>query len=81
MSILTFTSFSGMTWEITRGEESDCRVIAAKVLRKRRNTEHFVRKLKPNLWECSEPENCFMIPDTAGYLKLEHEKNDNDVDE
>jgi hypothetical protein len=71
MSTLTFTSFSGMTWEISRGDEIDCRIAAAKILRKRRNTEHFVRKIKANLWECSEPENCFMIPDTAGYLKLD----------
>jgi hypothetical protein len=77
MSILTFTSFSGMTWEVSRGDESDCRVAAAKILRKRRKTEHFVRKIKANFWECSEPENCFMIPDTAGYLKLDTD-NDND---
>jgi hypothetical protein len=78
MSVLTFTSFSGMTWEIFRGEENDCRAMAAKVLRKRRNTDHFVRRIKSNLWECSEPENCCMIPDTAGYLKLENKNEDVD---
>jgi hypothetical protein len=70
MKVLTFTSFSGMTWEVTRGQEDHCRVQAAKILRKRRNTGHFVSKLKDSLWECTEPEDCCLIPDTAGYLSL-----------
>lgn len=73
---LVFSSFSGMTWEINRGDKSECRTSAAEVLRKRRKTGHFIRKLKPNVWECQEPENCFMIPDTAGCLYLKKIKNE-----
>jgi hypothetical protein len=70
MYTLNFNAYCGMSWEIGQGELSSMRKLAAKILRKRKRTGHYIRKLKKNLWECQEPEDCFMIPDTAGTLKL-----------
>lgn len=81
MYTLNFSSFSGMTWRIANGEEKECRKAAATILKKRRNSGHFVRKLKSNIWECQEPENCFMIPDTAGKLSLSKQETVEDFEE
>ena len=68
---LTFYSYCGMSNKIVEdGDIDKCRSKAAKVLRSRRNNGHFVTKVDDNKWECQEPEDCSMIPDSAGTLVL-----------
>jgi hypothetical protein len=44
---------------------------AATVLRRRRDSGHQVSTIdKGTYWECGEPEDCMMVPDTAGMLTL-----------
>lgn len=75
MHTLRFSAYCGMSWRIAQGDLQSCRIAAAKILRKRKREGHAIVKLKPNKWECQEPENCMMVPDTAGVLVLE---GDND---
>jgi hypothetical protein len=44
---------------------------AAGILRRRRDSGHQVSTIdKGTYWECGEPEDCMMVPDTAGMLTL-----------
>lgn len=77
---LSFNAFCGMTYDVL-GE--DARKAAAKFIKDRRKNGQRVVKLRENVWECQEPENCSMIPDTAGILCLddnEEEIEDEDDD-
>lgn len=76
MHTLRFNAYCGMSWEIAQGDLDKCRSMAAKILRKRKRTGHFIHKLKENVWECQEPEDSFMVPDTAGTLVLDEIQED-----
>lgn len=80
---VTFYAYCGMSIPIDAGlDEEDARTLAARVLRRRRATGHPVSKLKPadsdemGRWEAGEPEDCALVPDTAGILVLEKEPSD-----
>ena len=81
MHTLRFSAYCGMGWSIKSGTLDECRVAAAKILRKRKREGHNIVKLKENKWECQEPENCMMVPDTAGVLVLENNNKDDDYEE
>ena len=72
---LRFSSYCGMGNPIfsrsDRATIGQARTIAARILRARRNSGHAVTVMtKGREWECCEPEDCAMIPDTAGTLVL-----------
>ena len=66
---LSFSAYCGMTYDIDSGD--DARKAAAKFIKRRRNNGQRVVKLRDNVWECQEPDNCVMIPDNAGILCLD----------
>lgn len=74
---LRFSAFCGMPIPIIEAsdreyDESFVRMRAAQVLRDRRASGHTVSILeRGRAWECLEPEDSFLIPDTAGTLHLE----------
>jgi len=70
---LSFSAYCGMSYDISG---DDARVAAARFIRRRRNNGQRVVKLGDNRWECQEPENCSMIPDTAGILCLDDSEDD-----
>lgn len=78
MHTLRFSAYCGMSWNIKSGSLDECRIAAAKVLRKRKREGHPIVKLESNKWECQEPEDCMMVPDTAGILVLDSEEEDMD---
>ena len=78
MHNLRFSAYCGMGWSIKSGTLDECRIAAAKILRKRKREGHHIVKLKENKWECQEPEDCIMVPDTAGVLVLEKSNKDDD---
>ena len=60
--------------KIAEGEETAVRKAAANLLRRRRNQDFPVWCLnKGNKWEIGEPEDCMMVPDTSGILKITEE--------
>ena len=69
---LKFNAHCGMTTideEFLSKEEG--REKAAGILRRRRDSGHQVSTInKGSYWECGEPEDCMMVPDTAGMLTL-----------
>jgi hypothetical protein len=69
---LKFAAHSGLgAYEVEEGELAECRLAAAKLLRRRRRQDHPCTTLKIGReWEISEPEDCLMVPDTAGILWL-----------
>ena len=75
---LSFSAFCGMSYDISG---DDIRVAAARFIRRRRKNGQTVVKLRDNRWECQEPENCSMIPDTAGILCLDDEDDFEDEDD
>jgi hypothetical protein len=75
---LSFSAYCGMTYDISG---DDVRVAAARFIKQRRKNGQTVVKLRHNVWECQEPENCVIIPDTAGILCLDDEEDDFDDDE
>ena len=65
----SFTFGAGIPLE---GEMDDIRESAAMHLRAARNSSHPVSTLeRGQKWEITEPDDCAMIPDTAGILELE----------
>jgi len=70
---LKFAAHSGLgAYEVEEGDLAECRVAAAKLLRRRRRQDHPCTTLKIGQeWEVSEPEDCLMVPDTAGILWME----------
>lgn len=70
--IVRMSAFCGMTYDLDSFEcLQDARKRAADRIRWLRSEErdHSVSTLKKGLeWECTEPEDCAMIPDTAGIL-------------
>jgi len=72
---LSFSAFCGMSYDIPG---DDIRVAAARFIRRRRKNGQRVVKLRDNVWECQEPENCSMIPDTAGVLSLDESSDENE---
>jgi hypothetical protein len=70
---LSFSAFCGMSYDISG---DDARTAAARFIKARRNNGQTVVKLGDNRWECQEPENCSMIPDTAGILCLDDSEDD-----
>lgn len=83
MFTLNFFAYCGMSsMKIAEGEESAVRKAAANLLRRRRNQDFPVWCLdKGNKWEIGEPEDCMMVPDTSGILKITEEVDDNYEDE
>lgn len=81
MNTLNFNAYCGMSWKIEEGDLDKCRIAAAQILRKRKRTGHFIHKIKENVWECQEPENSFMVPDTAGTLVLSETPEEFDSEE
>jgi hypothetical protein len=73
---LSFSAYCGMTYDIDSTD--DARKSAAKFIRARRKNGQPVVKLRHNVWECQEPENCSMIPDTAGILALDDEDDEDE---
>lgn len=70
-AILKFAAYCGMTTIQEHGDLADMRREVAKILKRRRKTEHPVYVSEPGReWEVSEPDDCAMIPDTAGILRL-----------
>lgn len=78
---LHFNAYCGMSYEISKGDLDDCRKMAAKVLRSRKKSGHFIHKIKENVWECQEPDNSFMVPDSAGTLVLSETTEEFDSEE
>ena len=69
---LSFHAYCGMTYEVDcDGDLESIRKTASRFLRRRRKNGQPVVKLSEYRWECQEPENCSMIPDTAGVLVLD----------
>lgn len=81
MYSLTFSAYCGMNWEVSFGDLEKCRLKAARILRSRKADGHFIHKIKENVWECQEPENSFMVPDTAGILSLKEVVEENDFND
>ena len=79
---LKFHAFCGMTTlDETTGDRTDARKMAADLIRRRRHGDHPVRLLEKGAsWEVQEPEDCMMVPDTAGILRL-HEEEEDEWDE
>lgn len=75
---LSFSAYCGMTYDING---DDARTAAARFIRRRRKNGQTVVKLRANRWECQEPENCSMIPDTAGILCLDDDDDFEDDDD
>jgi hypothetical protein len=75
---LSFSAYCGMTYDING---DDARTAAARFIRRRRKNGQTVVKLRANRWECQEPENCSMIPDTAGILCLDDDFEDDFEDD
>jgi hypothetical protein len=75
---LSFSAYCGMSYDIGG---DDARLAAARFIRRRRNNGQTVVKLGDNRWECQEPANCSMIPDTAGILCLDDEDDFEDDDD
>ena len=82
---LSFSAFCGMTYDIPG---DDVRKAAARFIKARRKNGQPVVKLRDNVWECQEPTNCSMIPDTAGILclddseeEIEEDDDDNEYEE
>lgn len=74
MFTLNFFAYCGMSMKIAEGEETAVRKAAANLLRRRRNQDFPVWCLnKGNKWEIGEPEDCMMVPDTSGILKITEE--------
>lgn len=73
MFTLCFSAFSGCSPAPRRYEtEDEARDAAARILSRRRRTGHVCSMLERGAaWECTEPADAFMIPDTAGLLSLE----------
>ena len=74
---LSFSAYCGMSYDIP----GDDRAAAARFIRRRRKNGQRVVKLRANRWECQEPDNCSMIPDTAGILCLDDEDDFEDEDD
>jgi hypothetical protein len=74
---LSFSAYCGMSYDIS----GDDRAAAARFIKARRKNGQRVVKLRANRWECQEPENCSMIPDTAGILCLDDEDDFEDDDD
>lgn len=73
--VLEFHSFTGMTFPIIekaeRADPATARRRAAQILRRRRSTDHIVSIIeRGERWECLEPDDSSLIPDTAGFLWL-----------
>ncbi len=67
-----FMAFCGMaTISETFDTLAEARKYAARILRRRRKGGHYCSRLDGLAWECSEPENSAMVPDTAGILSIE----------
>jgi hypothetical protein len=78
---LSFSAYCGMTYEVdAEGDRKSFRKAAANFIRRRRKNGQPVVKLGDNRWECQEPENCSMIPDTAGVLCLDDDEDTDDDD-
>jgi hypothetical protein len=75
---LSFSAYCGMTYDISG---DDARKAAARFILRRRKNGQRVVKLRANRWECQEPDNCSMIPDTAGILCLDDEDDFDDDDD
>ena len=64
-----FAAHSGITWEQDGGDElAEARAIAAQIIRAARSDGQRVDKLRRHEWELCEPDDCALIPDTAGIL-------------
>lgn len=75
---LSFSAYCGMSYDI---ESDNVRQSAARFIKRRRKNGQTVVKLRDNVWECQEPENCSMIPDTAGILSLDESSDENENEE
>lgn len=70
---LDFYSYSGMSIEILKGKREEVRKAAAKLLSRRRKQDYPVwSRDKGTRWEIGEPEDCILIPDGCGILKINH---------
>lgn len=70
---LRFAAFCGMAWNVEDATEDmeELRDTAARMLRRRRAEGFSVSTLEPGKdWEMIEPEDSFMVPDTAGRLYI-----------
>lgn len=85
MYSLTHYAYCGMSIKIAEGDHSDVRSAAAKLISRRRKDYPVYTLDKGNRWEICEPEDCMMVPDNCGILKIEfesdHEYDDNFFDE
>lgn len=73
---LTMHAYCGMSIPLIERQDrmpvENARDRAARILRVRRNSGHYVSVLrKGESWEIAEPEDCALIPDTAGTLSLD----------
>lgn len=74
MFTLNFSAYCGMTMKIAEGDSDTVRKAAAKLLRRRRNNDFPVWCLeKGTKWEVGEPEDCMMVPDDSGILRINEE--------
>ena len=79
MYTLNFSAYCGMSMKIAEGDYETVRHAAAKILRRRKNNDFPVWCLeKGKKWEIGEPEDCMIVPDDSGILKINHEEEDFD---
>jgi hypothetical protein len=69
---VTFHTYSGFrSLDETFDSRQEARDFCATMLRRRRDTGHYCTALDWGEWEAQEPEDCALVPDTAGYLTLD----------
>lgn len=70
---LDFYAYCGMSMELVKGGKKEVRKAASNILRRRRKQDYPVWSLdKGTRWEIGEPEDCILIPDSCGILKINH---------
>jgi hypothetical protein len=71
-----FHAYCGMSYDIAEGETlPGARRQLARLLRRRRATGHSLTVLMPGVeYEVGEPEDCALVPDTAGTVTLQRER-------
>lgn len=82
MYTLNHYAYCGMSMQLAEGDEDSVRIAAAKYLRRKRNQDYPVHSLdKGTRWEICEPEDCMMVPDCCGILRINVvEDSDNEDD-